>query len=207
MARFDLANQRKSEGTGTIDHDYNCWLIPLLPMDARCTRSTCSQPQNHLETVERNQLLHLTCAACGMPLVLLGRYLPQKLLAQGGFGHTYLAKDLYTPAQRLCVVKQLRTAKFDNTDLATAQRLFHREAEVLEALGTHPQIPYLFASFDLSVPSTNGAQEEEYFYLVQEYIPGEDLDKVVRRQGRLNETEVTEILRSLLRGFVVYSPA
>ena len=167
-------------------------------MDAYCTRPTCGQPQNSLETVERHELLNVTCASCGMPLVLLGRYLPQKLLAQGGFGRTYLARDLYTPAQRRCVVKQLRTAKFDSTDLATAQRLFHREAEVLEALGTHPQIPYLFASFDLSVPSVNGQQEEEYFYLVQEYIPGEDLDKVVRRQGRLNETEVTEILRSML---------
>ncbi|APB33797.1 serine/threonine protein kinase [Gloeomargarita lithophora Alchichica-D10] len=167
-------------------------------MDAHCTRPTCAQPENILATVDRNQLLNLTCASCGMPLVLLGRYLPQKLLAQGGFGRTYLARDLYTPAQRLCVVKQLRTAKFDSTDLETAQRLFHREAEVLEALGTHPQIPYLFASFDLSVPSANGEREEEYFYLVQEYIPGEDLDKVVRRQGRLNETEVTEILRSLL---------
>ncbi len=167
-------------------------------MDAHCTRPTCGQPQNTLATVERNELLHLTCASCRMPLVLLGRYLPQNLLAQGGFGRTYLARDLYTPAQRLCVVKQLRTAKFDTTDLETAQRLFHREAEVLEALGTHPQIPYLFASFDLSVPAAGGGREEEYFYLVQEYIPGEDLDKVVRRQGRLNETEVTEILRALL---------
>ncbi|MEN9214100.1 MAG: protein kinase [Gloeomargarita sp. DG_1_6_bins_138] len=167
-------------------------------MDACCTRPTCPQPANVLDTVDRNELLNLTCNSCGMPLVLLGRYLPQKLLAQGGFGRTYLARDLYTPAQRLCVVKQLRTTKFDAADLETAQRLFHREAEVLEALGSHPQIPYLFASFDLSVLAANGEQEEEYFYLVQEYIPGEDLDKVVRRQGRLHETEVTEILRSLL---------
>ncbi|MEN9218051.1 MAG: protein kinase [Gloeomargarita sp. DG_2_bins_126] len=167
-------------------------------MDACCTRPTCPQPTNVLDTVDRNELLNVTCSSCRMPLVLLGRYLPQKLLAQGGFGRTYLARDLYTPAQRLCVVKQLRTTKFDAADLETAQRLFHREAEVLEALGSHPQIPYLFASFDLTVPAANGEQEEEYFYLVQEYIPGEDLDKVVRRQGRLHETEVTEILRSLL---------
>ncbi|MEN9272786.1 MAG: hypothetical protein Q6K18_06390, partial [Gloeomargarita sp. DG_1_5_bins_55] len=125
-------------------------------MDACCTRPTCPQPANVLDTVDRNELLNLTCNSCGMPLVLLGRYLPQKLLAQGGFGRTYLARDLYTPAQRLCVVKQLRTTKFDAADLETAQRLFHREAEVLEALGSHPQIPYLFASFDLSVLAANG---------------------------------------------------
>ncbi|MCS6782870.1 MAG: protein kinase [Gloeomargarita sp. SKYBB_i_bin120] len=170
----------------------------MTSIDAFCTRPVCPQPQHTLHAVSREALLELPCPTCGMPLVLLGRYVPQRLLAQGGFGRTYLARDLYTPAQRLCVVKQLRTARFSPEELVTAQRLFHREAEVLEALGTHPQIPYLFASFDLTVQSANGQYDEEYFYLVQEYIPGEDLHRVLQRQGRLSEPEVTDILRSLL---------
>jgi hypothetical protein len=32
---------------------------------------------------------------------------------------------------------------------------------LMDALGTHPQIPHLFASFDLSVPAAGGDREYE----------------------------------------------
>ncbi|MGD1897049.1 MAG: protein kinase [Phormidesmis sp.] len=89
--------------------------------------------------------------------------------------------------------------------MATAQRLFGKEAIVLERLGLqHPQIPNLYAYFSVMVTSPLNNQSEELFYLVQEFIDGEDLEKVLDRQGQFSETEVTRVLRSMLDilGFV-----
>jgi len=49
--------------------------------------------------------------------------------------------------------------------LQIAQRLFNTEAETLEKLGRHDQIPQLLAYF----------QEDKEFYLVQEFIQGHSL--------------------------------
>lgn len=96
-----------------------------------------------------------------------GRYEIIEELGKGGFGTTFLAKDRHLPGDRFCVVKQLKPQARDPKTLEAAKRLFETEAEVLYKLGTHPQIPRLFAYFT----------EEDEFYLVQEYVKGEPLTK------------------------------
>jgi len=127
-----------------------------------------------------------------MPMILAGRYLPEQPLAKGGFGTTFIARDRYTPAMRRCVIKQLLPVGLNPQQMEVAKSMFEREGAVLEELGRHPNIPDLLAFF----PVESGA--EEYFYLVQEYIDGLTLEQVVDQTGGLLESEVTEMLESLL---------
>lgn len=136
-----------------------------------------------------------------MELFLSGRYLSERLLGQGGFGSAFLARDRYTPTLRHCVVKLFQpSSSLGPKQLQMAQMLFEREAEVLEQLGNqHPQIPNLYAFFPLVVPSLRSDQCEEYFYLVQEFIDGEDFGKILHRRGPLSEKAVRAVLVSMLQ--------
>jgi serine/threonine-protein kinase len=134
-----------------------------------------------------------------MPLFLDGRYVPLKELRKGGFGAAFLAYDRRTPAMRKCVVKQLQPSPSLNEEqIQKTTQLFHREAEVLETLGTHPQIPELFAFINLRVPNWEGQKNQELFYLVQQYIDGEDLEQELNRKGMFSEAEVLEVLQKIL---------
>jgi serine/threonine protein kinase len=135
-----------------------------------------------------------------MPLILVGRYIPLRLLGKGGFGAAFLARDRYTPAMRQCVVKQFQpSGNLNLQQLKTAQDLFEREAEVLEELGSrHPQIPDLFAFFPLTTPGLQPGKEDQFFYLVQEFIDGQNLEEELETKGRFSETQALEVLREIL---------
>lgn len=174
-------------------------------MEIVCTRPTCPRPENRFADLDDRDTLTTVqqkfCTACGMPLILGGRYLPEKLLGKGGFGAAYLARDRYTPTLRPCVVKLFQpSGNLSPDQLALAQTLFQREAAVLEELGNqHPQIPDLYAFFPLMVPGLQSSSQEEYFYLVQEFIDGEDLEQTLARKGPLSSSEVIEVLVSMLK--------
>ncbi|OKH18090.1 protein kinase domain-containing protein [[Limnothrix rosea] IAM M-220] len=173
-------------------------------MEILCTRPNCGSPQNQFSDLDDPTHLKTTqqkyCTSCGMHLILGGRYLVEKLLGQGGFGAAYLARDRYTPTMRKCVVKQFQPiGNLDDEQLALAQGLFEREAHVLERIGNrHKQIPDLLAFFPLIVPTAHGTGNDQYFYLVQEYIEGEDLEQELERKGKFSEAEVQSILISML---------
>ena len=97
--------------------------------------------------------------------VLGGRYRVLKVLGSGGFSETYTAEDTQRPRQPVCVVKQLKIISDDPNAHHLAHRLFLSEADTLERLGHHEQIPRLLAHFE-----TNSA-----FYLVEEMIEGTTL--------------------------------
>ena len=100
-----------------------------------------------------------------------GRYQILKELSEGGFGKTYIAQDLQRPGMPKCVVKKLQPISDNPKHWKLAKRLFITEADVLEKLGNHEQIPQLLAYFD----------DGEDFYLVQELIIGEPLSKELSR--------------------------
>ncbi|PSB40621.1 serine/threonine protein kinase [Cyanosarcina cf. burmensis CCALA 770] len=173
-------------------------------MEVFCTRLGCPRPLNHFTDLDNSAILKTTeqkyCTCCGMPLILQGRYLPVKLLGQGGFGAAFLARDRYTPGMRQCVVKQFKpSGDLSATQLMTAQTLFEREAVALEQLGDrHDQIPDLLAFFELSVPSWQPNKQERFFYLVQEFIDGETLEAELESQGRFSESQVLQLLYAIL---------
>ena len=116
------------------------------------------------------------------------RYEMTQVLAAGGFGQTYLARDTRRPGHPVCVVKQLRSPTNDPQALSTIHRLFNTEAETLEKLGKHDQIPQLLAHFE----------ENKEFYLVQEFIPGHPLtnELIPGRVG--SEEQLINLLTGLL---------
>jgi eukaryotic-like serine/threonine-protein kinase len=125
--------------------------------------------------------------------ILRQRYKIIQLLGSGGFGDTYLAIDIDLPNHPKCVVKHLKPNS-DPAVLQIVRRLFESEAQVLYRLGNDSdQIPRLFAHFE----------EQGQFYLVQEFVDGEDLSKEIIPGQRLSEKEVTKLLQEILEVLAV----
>ena len=174
-------------------------------MEVICTRPHCPRPRNQcLDLDDSNRLTSIEqkyCITCGMPLILGGRYLPERLLGQGGFGAAFLAVDRYSPKKAKCVLKQFQpSGNLSPQALEKAKNLFFQEAHVLEDLGReHPQIPELYAFFPLKVKNQLTGEEEQFFYLAQEYIDGKNLEEILQQQQKpFQESEVKNILKELL---------
>lgn len=176
-----------------------------MKMEVYCTRPRCPRPQNYFADLDDVTKLKTTqqkyCTTCGMPLMLDGRYVPMKLLGRGGFGAAFLARDRRIPGMRQCVVKQFQpSGNLTLTQLQQAQLMFEREAEVLAQLGNdHEQIPDLFAFFPVIVNSLQPGEQDQFFYLVQEYIDGQNLEEELAQQGKFSEQQVLEVLQEILR--------
>ncbi len=147
---------------------------------AFCVAPGCLEPQNDDDQE--------VCLSCGSKLLLGGRYLPIEMLGQGGFGKTFLAIDQQIPSRPQCVVKQLYISNFPQETIGKAKNLFYQEAEHLDSLGKHPQIPRLLASF----------QQEKNFYLIQELIEGQTLFELFAQAGEFTGTQIQELLTKLL---------
>lgn len=120
--------------------------------------------------------------------LLDGRYRVVQVLSSGAFGQTYLAADTRRPGHPQCVVKQLRAPGNSFTIVRTAHRLFKQEAEILEKLGRHDQIPLLLAYFE----------ENNQFYLVEEFIPGTPLNKEIIPGKLWQEKQAIQLLLEIL---------
>lgn len=121
--------------------------------------------------------------------ILNNRYKIVELLGCGGFSYTYLAEDTHRPGNPQCVVKYLQPARKDEVFLDVARRLFKSEAEILEVLGQHEQIPQLMAYFE----------ENRQFYLVQEYIEGHCLNEELVPGKRFSDAQVVDFLKEVLQ--------
>jgi ABC-type branched-subunit amino acid transport system substrate-binding protein len=177
--------------------------VSIKIMEIQCTRIGCPQPLNLFPELSDSTLLKTVpqrnCLSCDAPLILDGRYIPIQRLRQGGFGTVFLAYDRRTPKLKRCIVKQLQfNPHFTPEQIDIATKLFHREAEVLETLGEHPRIPRFFAFLEL--PGLEGLidKSQKSFYLVQDYIAGQDLQQELHQRGRLPAADVLKILRQLL---------
>ena len=126
--------------------------------------------------------------------ILRNHYKIIKSLGTGGFGDTYLAQDLDLPGNPKCVVKHLKPKSLDPIVLSIARKLFEREAETLYKLGRDSdQIPTLFAHF----------QEGREFYLVQEYIEGQDISRELTPGKKLSESETIALVKGILEALTV----
>ena len=145
-----------------------------------CLNPDCSRPDNPDEA--------RFCTNCGAKLLLRERYRAIKPIGQGGFGRTFLAVDEDKPSHPQCVIKQFFPQFKGTNNREKAAELFEREAERLDELGKAPQIPELLAHF------TQDARQ----YLVQEFIDGQDLAQVLEIEGAFRETQIIDLLNSVL---------
>ncbi|NEP00691.1 MAG: serine/threonine protein kinase [Symploca sp. SIO2E9] len=125
---------------------------------------------------------------CGQQKLFHERYEVLRMIGRGGFGVTFLARDVSLPAKPPCVIKQLLPKVSDPHVLEKARSRFQLEAQMLAKLGNHSQIPMLLDYF----------VAEGEFYLVQEYVRGVHLAKLVRRGGCLSEIALKSFLRNIL---------
>jgi len=128
------------------------------------------------------------CLSCGSQLLLRQRYRGVSPIGSGGFGKTFLAVDEDIPGKPSCVIKQFAFPSNDGLILDKAGQLFRQEAERLEQLGEHPQIPQLLAYFE----------QNQQLYLVQELIEGQNLEEELRQVGQFGEKQIWQLLRDLL---------
>ncbi|HEY9633193.1 MAG TPA: WD40 repeat domain-containing serine/threonine-protein kinase [Coleofasciculaceae cyanobacterium] len=147
-----------------------------------CLNPACQQPQN-----PDGAKFCLTCGTKLVPL-LAGHYRIIRLVGGGGFARTYLAEDIQK-LNELCVIKQLAPSIQSSRALQKATDLFEQEAQRLQQLGSHPQIPTLYAYFE----------QDRCLYLAQEYIEGQDLSEELEQLGEWSEPKIWELLTDLLQ--------
>ncbi|NEO99267.1 MAG: serine/threonine protein kinase [Symploca sp. SIO2E9] len=123
---------------------------------------------------------------------LQGRYQIIKCLSSGAFGKTYVATDTWQPSKPLCVVKHLKPNGTHPEQWEFGRLLFKSEAQTLEKLGSHEQIPTLLDCFE----------DGQGFYLVQEFIAGELLSNQIPTSKRSwrhwSESQCLELLQDVL---------
>lgn len=119
--------------------------------------------------------------------VIRQRYEIMKKLREEEFVQTYLVKDRDLPSQSQYVIRQIALNIPDGTPAVTQSLLASRFKE-LEKLNGHGQIPKLLASFT----------ENEKFYIVQEFIEGQNLKEEFRTNRLWSEPKVIDFLIDLL---------
>jgi eukaryotic-like serine/threonine-protein kinase len=112
-------------------------------------------------------------------------------LGKGGFGVTYLVKDNHQPENAdFVVLKQIPIPQLKSSGESRNADYFRRlelEASTLWKL-KHPCIPGFLARF----------VEGEYFYIVQEYIAGQDLSQEIIAGEPVEEERAIAMLREIL---------
>jgi serine/threonine protein kinase len=120
--------------------------------------------------------------------LLKGRYRIIQDLKRGAFGRTYLAEDRQGSTEVLCLVKEFKPSTTTPSILEEARRRFELEALTLEKLGDFDQIPSLLNHFE----------DHEEFYLIQEFIEGQDLSCEISPGQQLTEAKVVNFLHESL---------
>jgi serine/threonine protein kinase len=126
----------------------------------------------------------------GGPL-LNGRYLLEKRLGRGAMGQVYLARDQNLVTRRVAV-KTVRPDFLNNEEMQEGEAIarFEREARTAASI-RHPNV----------VDVTDfGKSPEGVFYLVMEYVQGETLHHLLRREGTLSVARTLTLLRQIAAG-------
>jgi eukaryotic-like serine/threonine-protein kinase len=149
-----------------------------------CLNPNCPQPQNHHE--------EKICKACGSQLLLKDRYRSIGFLDSGGMSRNFLAIDTDMPEEKRCVIKQFFPAPQVLDDPEAFQKsveLFQREGAQLDRLGNDShQIPQLYAYLE----------QDRRFYLIQEFIDGQNLYKELEEHGAYSEAKIQKLLDDIL---------
>ena len=123
--------------------------------------------------------------------LLAERYKLEKRVGRGAMGQVYLASDTKFASRRVAV-KTVRQDILNSEDLQEGEAIarFEREAQAAASI-QHPN----------TVSVTDfGESGEGVFYLVMEYVEGETLHKLLRREGTLPVKRAVRMLRQIADG-------
>lgn len=123
--------------------------------------------------------------------LLAGRYLLERRLGRGAMGQVYVARDENLGTRRVAV-KTVRPDLLSSEDLQEGEAIarFEREARAAASI-RHPHV----------VDVTDfGKTVEGVFYLVMEYVKGETLHDLLRREGTLTTKRTLELICQIGRG-------
>jgi hypothetical protein len=176
---FDVARLRRTQTPAQSGGDTTRRTSePMQPMKEcpRCGR--CEDAQVAVCPADGSTLR----LVASVPRVVDGKYRLEQLLGRGGMGAVYRARDMRL--DRLVAVKVVRAELLGDLD---ARRRFRREAQLVARL----QHPSIVAIFDYGTLPDGGA------FLVMELVRGEDLRRVLLREGRMEPPRAAKILTSV----------
>jgi serine/threonine protein kinase len=125
------------------------------------------------------------------PTLLSGRYLLEKRLGRGAMGQVYLARDQNLVTRRVAI-KTVRPDILSDEMLQEGEAIarFEREARAAASI-RHPNV----------VDVTDfGKSPDGVFFLVMEYVDGESLYQLLRREGTLDIQRTMTILGQVVAG-------
>lgn len=123
--------------------------------------------------------------------LIADRYLLEKRIGRGAMGQVYLATDQNLGTRRVAV-KTVRQDLLNSDDLQEGEAIIRFEREAMSAASIrHPNI----------VDVTDfGESDNGVFFLVMEYVEGETLQKLLRREGTLSVKKAVGLLKQIGEG-------
>lgn len=113
---------------------------------------------------------------------IAGRYILKELIGQGGMADVYLAEDKIL--ERTVAVKIMRSSLAGDPVYVTR---FHREARAAASL-SHRNIVKIYDVGD----------EDDDYYIVMEYVPGQTLKELIHKRGALHFVEAVDIMKQVV---------
>jgi serine/threonine-protein kinase len=124
-------------------------------------------------------------SAMAVGVVVDGKYRVDAVIGQGGMGAVFRAWDLRL--ERAVAIKVVRADLLSDPD---SRARFRRESQIVARL-QHPSIVTVF---------DYGTLPDGAAYLVMEFVPGEDLRHLMKREGRLTPSRMSALLRGIAGG-------
>jgi eukaryotic-like serine/threonine-protein kinase len=177
---FDVARLRRRAETQTRLEQKTVQMttVGVEPMMECPSCGWCDEPGTALCTADGSTMVPVP----SVPRIVDNKYRIEQLLGRGGMGAVYRARDIRL--DRLVALKVVRAELLGDPE---ARQRFRLEAQIVARL----QHPSIVAVFDYGTFVDGGA------YLVMELVRGEDLRRVLQREGRIESRRAMRILDSV----------
>ncbi len=123
--------------------------------------------------------------------LLAARYLLEKRLGRGAMGQVYLARDQNLMTRQVAV-KTVRPDILNDEDLQDGEAIARFEREARSAASIRHQNVVGVTDF--------GQTPDGVFFLVMEYVEGETLYQLLRREGTVSPQRAASIMRQVVAG-------
>jgi GAF domain-containing protein len=149
--------------------------------------TVAGQPASESQTFTPTVIRSDGGAGSGMAIgaVVDNKYRVDAVIGQGGMGAVFRAWDLRL--ERAVAIKVVRADLLSDPD---SRARFRRESQIVARL----QHPAVVTVFDYGTLPDGAA------YLVMEFVPGEDLRHLMKREGRLTAARTAELLNGICAG-------